>query len=226
MRAERQKPTAPISDTHPLQRRTLLALGLAGSLVVGCGKSTKFVAIPPGATVLAFGDSVTFGVGAATGEDWPSLLASKTGWNVVNAGISGDTAENGKTRIQGLLTEHRPALVVVEIGGNDFLRRKPPVRVKEDVHEIIKAIRSFGAQAALVSVPELSVLGVLANRPSDSPIFEELAKEEGVALVPDVFSETLARPELCADKIHPNALGYQFMASGIHARLQKVGLAA
>jgi acyl-CoA hydrolase len=226
MTSKRQQPTAPISATRSLQRRSLLALGLAATLLAGCGKSAKFVAIPAGATVLAFGDSVTFGVGAAKGEDWPSLLASRTGWNVVNAGISGDTAENGKTRIQALLTEHRPALVIIEIGGNDFLRRKAPMRVKEDVREIIKAIRVSGAQVALVSVPELSLLGVLANRPSDSPIFEELAKEEGVTLVPDVFSETLARPELCADKIHPNALGYQFMASGIHARLQKVGLAA
>jgi acyl-CoA hydrolase len=71
----------------------------------------------------------------------------------------------------------------------------------------------------------LSLLGALAGRPSDSDIFEELAREEGVPLVPDVFSGTLARPELCADKIHPNALGYEYMATGIYTRLQKVGLA-
>jgi acyl-CoA thioesterase-1 len=80
-------------------------------------------------------------------------------------------------------------------------------------------------KTALVSVPELSLLGVLAGKPSDSGIFEELASEEGVPLVPDVFSDTLARPELRADKIHPNALGYEYMATGIYTRLQKVGLA-
>ena len=175
--------------------------------------------------MLAFGDSVTFGTGAASGEDWPSLLALKSGWKVVNAGISGDTAENGKGRIQALLTAHNPALVILEIGGNDFLRRKPTKRVKEDIREIIQAVLRFGAQVALVSVPELSLLGALAGRPSDSDIFEELANEEGVSLVPDVFSDTLARPELCADKIHPNALGYEHMATGIYTRLQKVGLA-
>ena len=208
-----------------IQRRTLLAMGLAMTLLAGCGKSVKLSAIPPGKTVLAFGDSVTFGTGATSGEDWPSLLAQKTGWKVVNAGVSGDTAENGKGRIQALLTAHNPALVIIEIGGNDFLRRKPPKRVKEDIREIIQTVLRFGAQTALVSVPELSLLGALAGRPSDSDIFEQLASEEGVPLVPNVFSDTLARPELCADRIHPNALGYEYMASGIYARLQKVGLA-
>lgn len=217
--------SSQLSGACFIQRRTLVAMGLAATLLAGCGKSAKLSAIPPGKTVLAFGDSVTFGTGAASGEDWPILLAQKTGWKVVNAGVSGDTAENGKGRIQALLTAHNPALVIIEIGGNDFLRRKPPKRVKEDIREIIQTVLRFGAQTALVSVPELSLLGALAGRPSDSDIFEQLASEEGVPLVPNVFSDTLARPELCADKIHPNARGYEYMASGIYARLQKVGLA-
>ena len=189
----------------------------------GCRKSPKLSAVAPGQTVLAFGDSVTFGTGAAPGEDWPSLLALKTGWRIVNAGIPGDTAQNGKARIQGLLDEHRPALVIIEIGGNDFLRRQTPKNVKEDIRHIVKAVQQAGAQVALVSVPELSVLGIVAGKPSDSPIYEELADDEKVHLVPNVFSEILARPELCADRIHPNALGYLQMATGIHARLQAVG---
>jgi acyl-CoA hydrolase len=225
MNSNHIKTSSQLPATHSIQRRTLLAMGFAVSLLAGCGKSAKLSAIPPGKTVLAFGDSVTFGTGAASGEDWPSLLALKTGWKVVNAGVSGDTAENGKGRIQALLTAYNPALVVIEIGGNDFLRRKPSKRVKEDIRVIIQTVLRFGAQAALVSVPELSLLGVLAGRPSDSDIYEELAREEGVPFVPDVFSDTLARPELRADKIHPNALGYEYMATGIYTRLQKVGLA-
>lgn len=213
------------SAALPIQRRALIAAVLATTLGVGCGKAAKLSAIQPGQTVLAFGDSVTFGMGASKGEDWPSLLAQKTEWKVVNAGISGDTASNGKTRIQALLDEYHPALVIVEIGGNDFLRRQAPKVVKEDIRSILKAAQQSGAQVALVAVPELSVLGIVAGKPSDSPIYEDLAKEERVSLVPWVFSETLARPELCADRIHPNALGYQHMATGIHARLKEVGLA-
>ena len=192
--------------------------------LAGCKKAVKLAAIQPGQTVLAFGDSVTFGLGASRGEDWPSLLAQKTGWNVVNAGVSGDTAQNGKNRIQALLNAHRPALVIIEIGGNDFLRRQPSKAVKEDIRLMIKAARQTDAQVALVAVPELSLLGLVAGKPSDSPIYEELADEEKVALIPNVFSETLARPELCADRIHPNALGYQFMAAGMYARLKELGL--
>lgn len=208
-----------------VQRRVLIA-GLLGSIwVAGCRKAVKLSAIAPGQSVLAFGDSVTYGTGAAQGEDWPSLLAQKTGWKVVNAGVPGDTAQNGKGRIQALLDEHRPVLVILEIGGNDFLRRAAPAAVKEDIRQLVKAALQAGAQVALVAVPELSVMGMLAGKPSDAPLYAELADEEKVQLVPKVFSETLARPELCADRIHPNARGYQYMANGIHARLQELGAA-
>ncbi len=214
-----------LSRSDTMQRRQFLAGSLGAILLSGCRKTTKLAGIRSGQTVLAFGDSVTFGTGAASGEGWPTLLAQKTGWNVVNAGISGDTAKNGKNRVSALLDAHRPALVIIEIGGNDFLRRQPSSVVKEDIRQIIQAVRRAGAVVALVAVPELSLLGIVAGKPSDSPIFEELADEERVPLIARVFSETLGRPELCADRIHPNARGYQHMANGFHARLKEIGLA-
>jgi len=116
--------------------------------------------------------------------------------------------------------------VILEIGGNDFLRRAAPAAVKEDLRHLIKTSLQAGAQVAVVAVPELSLMGIVAGKPSDSAIYAELADEEKVSLVPDVFSDTLSRPELCADRIHPNALGYQHMATGIFTRLQLLGLAA
>ena len=207
-----------------MKRRTFISI-LAIAVVLGaCGKPLKLPTIQPGATVLAFGDSVTFGTGAAAGEDWPTLLARQTGWRIENAGIPGDTAEAGKERIQALLDEHRPALVIVEIGGNDFLRRRPPAAVKEDVRRMIQAAKKAGSQVVLVAVPEFSLLGAVTRKPSDSPIYRELGDEEKIPVVSDVFSDILGRPELCADQIHPNAQGYQQMASGIQAYLKKLGL--
>jgi acyl-CoA thioesterase I len=174
--------------------------------------------------VLAFGNSVTYGTGAAPGEDWPALLAALTGWQVINAGIPGDTAEAGKGRIKALLDEHRPALVIIEMGGNDFLRRRPANAIKEDLRLIVRLARDAGSQVVLIGVPELSLLAVVAGKPSDSTIFRALAEEEKISLVSDVFSDVLARPELCADRIHPNAEGYRRMAAGIHAQLQRIGL--
>lgn len=181
--------------------------------------------IQPEKTVLAFGDSVTFGTGASAGEDWPTLLAEQTGWVIVNAGIPGDTAEAGKQRIDALLDEHRPALIIIEIGGNDFLRRRAPKAVKEDIRRMIQVARQRNAQVVLMAVPELSLLGAVTGKPAEASIYRELGEEETVPVVSDVFADILSHPELCADQIHPNAKGYQQMASGLHSSLLKLGLA-
>ena len=208
-----------------MDRRRFLRILALPLLLSACGKTPKLPAVAAGASVLAFGDSVTYGTGASPGEDWPSLLAARTGWQVVNAGIPGDTAQAGTTRIQPLLDEHQPRLVIIEIGGNDFLRRRSQSAVKEDIRQIIATVKAAGAQPVLVAVPELSLLGLVAKKASDAPLYEALAEEEHIPLIADVFSDVLSRPELTADKIHPNARGYQEMASGIHASLQHMGLA-
>lgn len=208
-----------------MRRRHFIAALLAAIALVGCGEQAKLTAIPRGAAVLAFGDSVTYGTGAGAGEDWPSRLAEATGWNVINAGVPGDTALAGKSRVGDLLETHRPDAVIVEIGGNDFLRRRPQSAVKEDLREILRLVKHSGARPILVAVPELSLLGVIAGRPDDAPIYAELAEEEGVPLIERVFADVLSQPELCADKIHPNAAGYAWMAAEIHKALQQIGLA-
>lgn len=206
-------------------RRHVIGFLAASALLAACGKSTKLAAIAPGRTVLAFGDSVTFGTGAVPGEDWPSLLAARTGWNVINAGLPGDTAEAGKSRLAALLAEHRPDLVIVEIGGNDFLRRRPEEAVKEDLRQMLGEVRKQGALAVLVAVPALSLMSV-AGKPSDSPIYRALGKEEKVPVIEDVFSSVLGQPALRADPIHPNAQGYARMAAEMADRLQNIGLLA
>lgn len=207
-------------------RRRLLQAMLAGMAVAACGRAPKYAAVPAGSTVLAFGDSVTFGTGAAPGQDWPTLLAATTGWRVINAGVPGDTAEAARQRIAPLLEEHKPALVIVELGGNDFIRRRAQKLVKEDLRQILATIRGSGARAVLVAVPELSLLGAVTRRPDDAPIYAELAKEEKLPLIAEVFAGILARPELCADQIHPNAQGYRQMAEGFQAALKQLGVLA
>ncbi len=202
-------------------RIILLAL-LATALFAGCGREPKLTPVSPGATVLAFGDSVTFGTGAAPGEDWPTALALRTGWQVINAGVPGDTAESGKSRLADLLEQHQPALVIIEIGGNDFLRRRPQPAVKEDVRHLLRTVRQSGAQVVLVAVPEVSLLNFVMGK-GDAPLYQELAEEEAVPLIDRVFAETLSRPELRADQIHPNAEGYRHMASGIYDYLKQAG---
>jgi acyl-CoA thioesterase-1 len=189
-----------------------------------CEQGPQFNALAPGATVLAFGDSVTYGVGANRGEDFPTLLAAETGWKVINAGVSGDTAGEAKYRLGALLVQHQPQLVIVELGGNDFLRRRSAATVKQDLRQIIDLSLASGATTVLISVPELSVLRVTMGALADAPIYEELAEETGVVLVSDIFSDVLSDDDLKADEIHPNSRGYEVFTAGLVARLTAAGL--
>lgn len=193
-------------------------------LLAACKETPKYQTAPPGTVVLAFGDSVTHGTGAGQGEDYPTRLAQRSGWNVVNAGIPGDTAAAAKSRIEALLQETNPAMVIVELGGNDFLRRRAESEVKDDLRSILHAVKESGAIPVLVAVPQFAL--VLIGGLSDSVIYAELAKEEKVLLVEEVFSDVLSDASLRADRIHPNAEGYRKLADGIAKTLGKAGLLA
>lgn len=210
-----------------MQRRSFLVTAgilAVATLLDACGKKPRLAVLPTGSVVLAFGDSVTFGTGAASGEDWPTLLAARTGWQVVNAGVPGDTAEVAGARLGALLAEHRPQLVFLELGGNDLLRGRSGEAIKADLRRLIREIRASGAQVVLVAVPAMS-LQALVGHPADAPLYAALAEEERIPLVADVFAKVLGHAEWRSDAIHPNAEGYRQMAAGIHARLQQLGLA-
>ncbi|MEH6583285.1 MAG: GDSL-type esterase/lipase family protein [Halioglobus sp.] len=194
-------------------------------LLLGCQQEPRYTALEAGTTVLAFGDSVTYGVGADKGEDYPTLLAQRTGWKVVNAGISGDTAQRATERLGALLAQHQPALVLVELGGNDFLRQRQASRVKADLLAILEESNASGAITALIAVPKLSVLRASVGALSDSPIYAELAEETGALLVADVFAEVLSEDALRADQIHPNAAGYLQFTKALLEELTIAGLA-
>jgi acyl-CoA hydrolase len=217
-----------ISSFLPKFRRGMEFWGMLVlcATLAACGRQAPTGGVlPAGTPVLAFGDSVTYGVGARQGDDWPSLLAKKTGWFIENAGVSGDTALRAKERLPEALARFRPKLVLLELGGNDFLRRRGQAEVKEDLREMIRLAKASGAQVVLIAVPAFSLLAVVAQHPSDAPIYAELAHEENVLLVADVFSDVLGEDNLRADRIHPNATGYAQMAQGIWQALRQQGIA-
>lgn len=197
---------------------------LALWVVAGCSDAVRYTALPAGTTVLAFGDSVTYGTGARRGEDYPTELAALSGWTVINAGIPGDTARGARQRLGGLLRQHEPAMVIIELGGNDFLRKRPERDVAVDLAAMISEVEEFGAQPILVAVPRLSILRATTGTLVDSEIYASIAEDTGVVLVPDVFSDILSEDSLKADEIHPNADGYRVLATGIADRLRETGL--
>lgn len=200
-----------------------LLLGLA--LLPGCARDEPhYPALPAGSVVLAFGDSITHGTGAAAGQDFPSRLAGYTGWRVINAGRPGELARDAVHRIGAELERYGPALVIVELGGNDFLRQRPAPQVKEELAGILRAVRQGGAVPVLVAVPRLSLARAALGALADSPIYAELAEEEGVLLYAGGLSQILSEPDLLADRIHPNARGYEALARGLVDYLAGAGL--
>lgn len=202
----------------------LLCLCCSFALLLACDGGPEYQPLPGDSVVLAFGDSVTHGTGAPEGEDYPHHLAALTGWHVVNAGVPGDTAQAARERLPGLLRVHQPELVIVELGGNDFLRKRPDRDVREDLRSMLRLAREHGAVVVLVAVPRLSLLRASVGALADARLYETLAEEEGVLLVPEVFSRVLSDADLRADAIHPNAAGYRQLAEGIAEVLGDAGL--
>lgn len=203
--------------------RRLFLLAACATLAA-CSRQPKMAAVPPGSTVLALGDSITFGTGASPETSYPTVLAQLTGWKVVNAGIPGDTSVGALARLPGLLQEHAPLLVIVSIGGNDFLRRLSTAETRSNVRAICQQAASGGAQVLLVGIPELSMLAAVARSLSDHALYEDVAKELKIPLHAQGWAQVLGDPNLRSDPIHANAQGYAQFAQGLQQTLRKVGL--
>ena len=202
-------------------------VGGAGLLLVtlaGCGRDKKTAQpVPPGSTVLALGDSLTFGTGASAETSYPTVLAGLTGWNVVNAGVPGDTSAQALARLPALLAEHQPKLVIVSIGGNDFLRKLPESDTRAHVHAICKQSLDAGAQVLLVAVPRATVAAALGQM-TDHALYAEVAEDLKIPLQREAWGEVLAQPDLRADAVHANARGYAQFARSVQGTAAAVGL--
>jgi len=203
-----------------MKRRALLAaLALA---VAGCGrKQPSGTALPRDSVVLALGDSITHGTGAEPAAAYPARLAALTGWRVVNGGVPGDTAAQALERLPALLAEHRPALVIVSLGGNDFLRRIAATDTEAALRQVVALARDAGAQVLLVGVPQPSIGAAIGTGLSDHPLFERLADELALPLHAGGWSRVLGDAALKSDQIHANAEGYRVFAEGLAATLRE-----
>ena len=208
-------------------RRRLLAALAATALLAACGKrAPKAQALAAGSTVLALGDSLTSGVGATADTAYPAVLQELTGWRVVNGGISGDTTAQALARLPALLQEHQPRLVIVSIGGNDFLRRMSATAARDNIRAICRTAVDAGAQVLLVAVPQFSLLAASTGHLSDHPLYAELADALKLPLYEGGWSEVLGNARLRSDQVHANAQGYRQFAEGLAQRLRKAGLLA
>lgn len=203
--------------------RTLLAC-FAIVLAAGCGKP-KEPALPAGSKVLALGDSLTAGYGVTPGEAWPVLLASRTGWAIVNGGVSGDTSAGALRRLPPLLEEHRPALVLLTLGGNDMLRKVPEAETVANLGKMLGDVKAHGAKAVLIATPKPSVAGAVFRNLSAADFYRQVASDNGVPLIEDAIPDVLSDPLMKADPLHPNAAGHALLTKKLYDALKSMGYA-
>ncbi len=198
-----------------LSRLALVALFIAAA---GCGQKVPGVApVGPNEVIVAFGDSLTFGTGAAENESYPAALAQLIGRKVVRAGVPGEVTEGGLQRLPAVIEEHRPALMIVCLGGNDMLRKVDEAQTKANLREIIRTIRAGGISVVLVGVPKPALIT------STAAFYAEIAKEFNIPYEGKIVADVLYQRELKSDTIHPNAKGYRKMAEAIAELLRKAG---
>ncbi|WP_020167080.1 MULTISPECIES: GDSL-type esterase/lipase family protein [Methylotenera] len=193
------------------------------ALVTACNKQEKYAAIPKGATVLVLGDSLSYGTGAKEGEDYPTLLAKKTGWTIINAGVAGDTSAAGLERLPVLLTEYQPQLLIVELGGNDLLHQLPQSETEANLKAILSLAKAQNIKTILVAIPEINALRAVMGKLTDHPMYALIAKETATPLIKAIFSDVLSDRSLKADQVHPNAAGYAEVGNKMHQALTDLG---
>ncbi|HEY9203525.1 MAG TPA: arylesterase [Sulfurimonas sp.] len=160
-------------------------------------------------TVLAFGDSITYGFGVEEEDSYPAQLQKRVGIRVINSGVSGEESSEGLERLPKLL-EQKPDLVILCHGGNDIIRKRSDEKLKANLTQMIEIIKKSGAEVLLVGVPNFGILGF-----STHSIYAEIAKETEVFFEEDVLSKVLSKNELKIDYIHPNEKGYKVIVDAV-----------
>ena len=204
--------------------KPLYAVFFALLFVYGLSACSKpETALPANSTVLILGDSLTQGVGASSAQtNYPALLKQQSQWNIINGGISGNTSAQALARLPELLQQHQPKLVIISIGGNDFLQRLSNSDTQANIAQSIALSQQSGAQVLLVAVPELT-LAAAVGHPNDHAMYAQLAQSHQVYLLEDAWSDVLADDSLRADPVHANDAGYQAFSKLLVKRLQQIG---
>ena len=197
--------------------RSIMLILIACTLC-GCGGSaSKLSRLPDDAVVLAFGDSLTFGTGAAPESSYPAALEKLIGRRVWGAGVPGEVSSAGLARLPSALDYYQPRLLILCHGGNDFLRKLGDAQAAENLRAMIRLAKQRGIDIVLIAVPKPGLF------PSPPDFYAEIAKEFGLPYEDAALKAILRDNALKSDLAHPNAKGYARLAEAIAALLKKSG---
>jgi lysophospholipase L1-like esterase len=181
----------------------------------GCDSPPSIRPLPPQAVVLAFGDSLTHGTGAPSGQAYPDILARRLDRKVINAGVPGEVSAAGRERLPAALDRYRPDLLILCHGGNDFLHRLDRDTTSSNLQAMIEQAQSRGIDVVLIGVPQF---GFVLEPPK---FYAELAKQYHTPYEDEILSDLLSDRALKSDTIHPNAEGYRLLAEAVFELLEK-----
>jgi lysophospholipase L1-like esterase len=188
--------------------------------LAGCSKPPPLQRLAPADVVLAFGDSLTYGTGVSERESYPAQLAQLIGRRVISAGVPGEVSAHALQRLPAALDEHSPRLLLLCIGGNDFLRQLGKRQAAANVREMVRLARARQIDVVLIGTPEP---GLTVTPPE---FYAEIAEQFAVPYQGKVIGYVLRHAELKSDPIHPNAKGYRLIAERLAELLRERGALA
>ena len=174
--------------------------------------------------ILVVGDSLSAGYGLLPGQGWVTLLQQRLkregyGYRVVNASVTGETTDGGVQRLNRALTQHEPAVVIIELGGNDGLRGLPVSRVRTNLELLIMQSRTAGAQVLLVAIRVPTNYGQ-RYATSFQSIYADLATQYRIGVVPFLSDQVAVDLALFQeDGIHPNARAQPLLLDNLWLQL-------
>lgn len=201
-----------------LARAGALVFLLAVSACEGEARTPQLPPLPETALVLAFGDSLTAGLGTTPENSYPAVLSGLIGRRVVRSGVSGEITASGLRRLPSVLDQYQPDLIILLHGGNDILRGLSESAIEANLRAMIAQAQAIGAEVVLVGVPRRSLFTT-----DGAPFYERIAEEFDLPYLETTIAEILKDDGLKSDTVHPNAAGYRKLAEDIAALMRRAG---
>ena len=168
-----------------------------------------------GEKIYVLGDSITAGFGLKPEQAYPYLLSQKINLPIVNRGVSGDRTADGLARLSEDVLVEKPWLVIVALGGNDFLKKVPKIETEQNLRKIIAQVQAEDAITVILGMN----LGLFSDEYKE--LFERVATETGSYLIPQVLKGIIDNPKhRQQDIIHPNQLGQEILADKVAKSLE------
>lgn len=187
--------------------------------------TSAVMAQQPAKKILIMGDSLSAGYGIDIQQGWVSLLQKKLAENnaveIINASVSGETSSGGKARLPALLNEHKPDIVILELGGNDGLRGQPLKLLENNLQTMIDASKNSGAKVILAGMQIPPNYGPRYSTEFKA-LYEKLAGKNQSGLIPFLLEGIGGKAELMQrDGIHPTAEAQQIIVENALPEIQK-----